>query len=242
VAKTCCVEKVDSHLPLLAGSRLAALGYPPPPGLRASSAPHASRRTSWSEPAACATTNMRLRSPPVQRMSQGWSQRGPLRAAAARGAARHQRTRLPPTQCDAAAQLWVASCAAVMSSKVNAASSLRPLAGPPHAPATCSVCSACAFVAPTATREQAASWQEAKHNNALPAWAFQNSGSEPKSACHVKVSCCNCAARLRVPALAWRRALWRPCHHQLCQSACDSARLQHGLRTSHAEALAPALP
>jgi hypothetical protein len=69
---------------------------------------------------------MRLRSPPVQRMSQGWSQRGPLRAAAARGAARHQRTRLPPTQCDAAAQLWVASCAAVMSSKVNAASSLRP--------------------------------------------------------------------------------------------------------------------
>ena len=37
---------------------------------------------------------------------QGWSQRGPLRAAAARGAARHRRVRLPPTQCDAAAQLW----------------------------------------------------------------------------------------------------------------------------------------
>jgi hypothetical protein len=137
----------------------------------------------------------------------------------ARSAARRRRARCCPASTHAATADAVRCCSAalggqlraVMSSKVNAASSLRPLAGPPHAPATCAVCSACAFVAPTATREQAASWQEAKHNNALPAWAFQNSGSVPKSACHVKVSCCNCAARLRVPVLAWRRTLWRRC-------------------------------
>ena len=85
--------------------------------------------------------------------------------------------------------------------------------------------------------------QEAEHDNVLPQ-ASQNSGSKPKSTWHVRVSCCNCAARLRVPALAWRRTLWRRCmcHHQLCQCARDSARLQHGLRAAHAEALAPTLP
>jgi hypothetical protein len=140
-----------SHLP---GSRLAALGYPPPPGLRAcSSSACINANAIERDGRVCNKTivNMRLRSPPAQRMSQGWHQRSrrarccpaPTRAATA-----------DAVRCCSAALAWPAAHRSELESESECGelAALRALEHAPARTAICSACSTCAFIAPTAAR------------------------------------------------------------------------------------------
>jgi hypothetical protein len=171
-----------SHLPLLAGSRLAALGYPPPPGLRACSS------------SACINANAIERDVRVcnneHALAIAAGAADEPRVEPARSAARN-RPRAVLTGINACGYRRrsvmlqrVASCAVQCSTmSQNAVSSLRSAQWDTHRHARQTACvlgvrlRCSAALRDSRQRRR----QEAEHNNVLPQ-ASQNSGSEPKSA------------------------------------------------------------